>query len=163
MDAGTEPCTVGNHRQQRRQIPPLFLRQRRQQFTVVLGGHALCSWKQRLRPFRQVQCVRSAVPWMAPAFDEACRLELVDEADHHVPVDPHRVSQLLLRRPGGLPQVSQHPVVPRMQPDRRQTFREPRGRVGPDLREQERCLPLEDLARLLLHVHTVSDCDCHYG
>ena len=68
-------------------------------------GRASGSAEQVACARREEQRVGAAVVGMAATLDQSASFELVDEADHLIAVDAHRVGKLLLgaalrRRPG---------------------------------------------------------------
>jgi hypothetical protein len=98
-----------------------------------------------------------------PTLDEATVLEVVDEADHPVAVNPEGVGEPLLRLAVALREVNQEPEMLGLYAERRQMLCESLRAVRPELREQEACpgsergwLGLRDIG----HPKIVSG-DCH--
>jgi hypothetical protein len=89
----------------------------------------------------QVQRVGAAVGWVAPAFDQAALLELVDQEDHPGGVEPDELAEGLLRQAFVGGQSDEHSSVARLQAERREPFAELPGQVHSELHQQEGEVP----------------------
>lgn len=103
---------------------------------MFVGG-ALGTGEQFPCPWGEEQGVGASVVGVAAALDEAAVLEVVDEPDHLVAVDAHRVGELLLGSPVGRGQVGEQPEVPRAQAQGPQALGESVGSVEAEHGEQK--------------------------
>ncbi len=81
--------------------------------------------------------VGAPVGGVASPLHQSPVFEVVDEPDHDVAVDAHRVGELLLGLPVASCQVGEQDEVPGVQAQRRQPFGKPRDGVEAELGKQE--------------------------
>ena len=85
----------------------------------------------------QVQRIRTPVGRAVPPLDQAQPLELVEHPDQPAREHAQPLAQCLLAEAVGRADDPQDPRMRRLEPQRLQPLREPRGGMGPDLRQQE--------------------------
>lgn len=108
-----------------------------QQLGLLLVGGPLGQGKQLAGRSGEMHGVGTPVTGMATALDKSAIFEIVNQANHGVAVNSHRVGEPLLGLPIGRGQVAKQAEVPGVHPQRSQAFSEPRGRVGTELGDQE--------------------------
>lgn len=128
---------VGDALQQRDELPSLGLVERRQQLGVVFVGGVLGSGQPGASVRREVHRVGAAVAGVAPALHEPALLELVDQPDHRVAMDPHSVGELLLALPVARRKQGEQPEVRAAKVERPEPLGEALGAVEAELGQQE--------------------------
>jgi len=137
MDAWGQASVLGDALEQVDELAVLVGVEWRQQVGVVFVGGALGPDEQLPCLAREEQRVSAAVVGMAATLDESAGLEVVDERDHLVAVDAHRIGELLLGSPVDTGQVGEQPEVPRTKAQRPQALGKSVGCVEAELGEQE--------------------------
>lgn len=137
---------------------------RREESSLLLIGDLVCAGEQLVSGGGEEDGMGATIARVLPTFDEAALLEVVDEADHPVAVDPEGVGEPLLRLAVAVREVNQEPEMLRLDAERRQMLRESLRAVRSELREQEAC-PGGESGRLgrrgIGHPEIVSVGDCH--
>lgn len=137
VHAALQSGVLGDALQQLDQGFPILGVQEREKFGVVVVGDPP-GFAEGLSTIRgEVDCVRAPVRGVAPAFREPLVLEVVDQADHRVAMDVQTLCQLLLSEAAGGREVSEHSEVTWMQAERLKALSKLRGRMKPELGEQE--------------------------
>ena len=137
VDAWRQPGVLGDARKQRDELMALGFAEGSEQFGFVFAGCVLRLGEQVAGGGGEVDGVRAPVAAVAAALGQPARLEVVDEPDHLVAVDAHRVGELLLGLPVGGGKVAEHSVVAGPDAQRPQPLGEPLGAVEAELGEQE--------------------------
>ncbi len=137
VDAGGQPGVLGEAVKEFDELALLVGVECGQEIGVVLVGGALGAGEQFPCLGREEQGVGAAVAGVAATLDEAAGLEVVDEPDHLVAVDAHRVGELLLGSPVGVGEVGEQAEVPRAQAQGPQALGESVGSVVAELGEQK--------------------------
>jgi hypothetical protein len=136
---------------------------RREESSLLLIGDLVRAGEQLVCGRREEDGMGATIARVLPTLDEAAVLEVVDEADHPVAVDPEGVGEPLLRLAVAMREVNQEPEMLGLDAERRQTLCESLRAVRSELREQEAC-PGGESGRLGLrgigHPQIVSG-DCH--
>jgi hypothetical protein len=137
VDAGGEAGVVGDALEQTDELAPLRRLERGEDPLVVRVGDGRGPVQQPPRRRRQMDRMGATVTGVAPPLDEPTHLEIIEEADHGVPMDRHEVGELLLRLPVRRGKMGQQTKVPGLEAKRGKPGGELLGRVKADLREQE--------------------------
>ena len=137
MDARGEAGVVGQTLQQPDELAPLRRLERSQDLLVVRVGDGRSLVQKPPRRRGQMDGMGAPVAGMAAPLDEPAHLEIVEKADHRVPVDRHQVRKLLLRLAVRRGEVGEQTKVPGLQAKRGKAVGEHLGRVKSHLGEQE--------------------------
>ncbi len=129
MDAWRQAGVLGEELEQFDELAAIVGVEGGHEVGVVFVGGTLGLGEQLACPVREEQRVGAAVVGMTATLDKSESLEVVDQRDHLVAVDAHRVGELLLRSPVGIGQVGEQPEVPRTKPERSQALSESVGGV----------------------------------
>ena len=125
MDAGEQPGVAGDALQQREEPGPVGVVESAEQLSVMFVGGVLGLAEQVAGRWGEVQRVGAPVSGVASPLHQSPVFEVVDEPDHDVAVDTHRVGELLLGLPVAGGEVAEQPEVPVLQAQRRQPLGEP--------------------------------------
>lgn len=99
--------------------------------------------------------VGTSIAGMAPPLNEAAAFQLIDEADHHVAVQPHGIGQLLLGLAVAFRQLGQNAELFGVQAQRLEAFGETLGCMRPELGQQKTGVVSEIHSRTIgVFVHT---------
>lgn len=136
VDADRESGVCGDALQQRDQPGLVGFVECGEQFGVVFVGGVFGLGEQIAGRFGEVKRVGAPVAGVASSLHQSPVFEVVEEPDHDVTVDSHRVGELLLGLPVASCQVGDQAEVPGVEAQWRQPFGKPRRGVQAELGEQ---------------------------
>jgi hypothetical protein len=137
VDARGEAGMVGHTLEQTDELEPLRRVERAEDPLVVRVGDGRGLIQQPARRRGQMDRMGATVTGVPPPLDEPADLEIIDEADHRVPMDRHQIGELLLRETVRRSKMGEQTKVPRLETERGKAGGEQLGRMRADLREQE--------------------------
>lgn len=146
MDARGEAGMLGDAPEQADELDALRRVERGEDRLVVgvCDGRGLGQEASRRRG--QVDGVGTPVAGVPPPLDEATLFEVVEKADHRVPVDRHQVGELLLGQAVRARELGEQAEVTGLEPEGCQSGREQLRGMKADLGEKE-CGPLAERLR----------------
>lgn len=137
MDARGEPRMVGHALEQTDELAPLRRVEQGEDPLIVRVGDGRGLIQQPPGRRGQMDRMGATVTGVPPPLDEPADLEIIEEADHRVPMDRHQIGELLLRETVRRSKMGEEAKVPRLEAQGSKAGREQLGRMKADLREQE--------------------------
>jgi hypothetical protein len=133
--ARLQPCSLSELLQQLNNFGALWARQPSDNFGLELLSGATCRRQLPASQRRHVDAVGTTIAVMRLSRDQTARFEIVNQSHHHISVEGHGISELLLRLPIGESELAQQTKVTRVQSQRSQPLGKTGGAMVAELRQ----------------------------